>query len=325
MAPDTSNGDLRIVTLIPSATEIVCALGFQDNLVGRSHECDFPPAVDSLPAVSESKFDAGGTSAEIDRNLRAIVAEGLSVYRVDPEALAALKPDVIVTQAHCEVCAVSLADVEAAVCEMVDSRPAIVSLEPVSLGEVWTGIEQVAAALGATRQGSELTARLRGRMDGIRMKVDKYVRARPRVLGIEWIAPLMASGNWMPELMAMAGAEELFATAGAKSPWIEWADVQAAGPDVILVKPCGFERDRARGAMDTLTALPGWSGVPAVRDGKVFICDGHHYFNRPGPRLAETLEIIAEILHPEIFAFGHEGRGWERFDAGDGEAKMPAA
>lgn len=315
----------RIVSLIPGATEIVCALGFGDDLVGRSHECDFPAGVGDLPAVSESKFVSTGTSREVDASLRTIVEEGLSVYRVDAERLAALKPDVIVTQAHCAVCAVSLADVEAAVCEMVAGRPRIVSLEPASLGDVWAGMLDVADALDARRRGEELVASLKGRMDGIRMKAGKFGTARPRVAGIEWIEPLMAAGNWMPELMAMAGAEELFATAGEKSPWIEWADLAAADPDTILVKPCGFEMDRTLAEMPALAGLPGWPDLRAVRDGRVFVCDGHNYFNRPGPRLVETLEIVAEILHPRIFSFGHEGQGWMRFDGSAQAASMPAA
>lgn len=321
----TASDGPRIVSLIPSATEIVSALGFGGNLVGRSHECDFPPEVETLPAVSESKFVSSGTSREVDASLRAVVSEGLSVYRVDPEKLAAMAPDVIVTQAHCEVCAVSLADVEAAVCEMVASRPKIVSLEPVSLKEVWAGMVEVAAALGARQQGEELAASLQGRMDGIRMKAGKFARSRPKVLGIEWIEPLMAGGNWMPELMAMAGADELFATAGAKSPWIEWDDVRAAAPDVVLVKPCGFDLARTLGEMRALTALDGWQELPAVKAGRVFVCDGHNYFNRPGPRLVETLEILDEMLHPDLFDFSHEGSGWVRFDGSPEAAKMPAA
>lgn len=315
----------RIVSLIPSATEIVCALGFGDNLVGRSHECDFPAGAADLPLVSDSKFVSTGTSREVDASLRTIVEEGLSVYRVDADKLASLQPDIIVTQAHCEVCAVSLADVEAAVCNMVSSRPRIISLEPASLADVWSGMIDIATALDARRRGEELVAGLKGRMDGIRMKAAKFGTPRQRVAGIEWIEPLMAAGNWMPELMAMAGAEELFATAGEKSPWIEWTDLMAADPDTILVKPCGFEMDRTLAEMPALTGLAGWPDLRAVKDERIFVCDGHNFFNRPGPRLVDTLEIVAEILHPQIFGFGHEGTGWKRFDASAQAAKMPAA
>ncbi len=305
----------RVISLIPSATEIICALGFQDQLVGRSHECDFPAGVDALPALSEAKFDPRGTSDDINRRVLDVVQEGLSVYRVDGALLNELGPDVIVTQSHCEVCAVSLKELESAVCEFLDTRPAIVSLEPNTLADVWEDILRVADALGVAERGRELVAGLRARLDGIRLKVDKFAGRRPRVVGIEWIEPLMAGGNWMPQLIDIGGGQELFGKTGEHSPWITWEAMREADPDVILLQPCGFDIPRSQADMPAIAGLPGWPSLAAVQAGQVYICDGHQYFSRPGPRLVETVEIIAEILHPELFDFGHEGTGWVRWQA----------
>jgi iron complex transport system substrate-binding protein len=302
---------LRVVSLLPSATEIVAALGFADRLVGRSHECDFPAAVAHLPALTSSKLDAEGTSYAIDQRLRGIVQEGLAVYRVDGERLRALAPDVIVTQDQCEVCAVSLKDVETAVCAWTDHAARIVSLSPAALGDVWADLARVAAALGAPERGESLVGALEARVAAI-AACASAAPDRPRVACVEWIEPLMAAGNWMPELVTLAGGVNLFGEAGRHSPWLDWADLRAADPDVILVAPCGFDIARGRRDLPALEALPGWSGLRAVRAGRVCIADGNQYFNRPGPRLVESLEILAEILHPAECRYGHEGAGWVR-------------
>jgi iron complex transport system substrate-binding protein len=279
----------RIVTLLPSATEIVCALGFEDQLVGRSHECDFPPEVVRVPALTEAKFNPEGTSAQIDQRVKKIVGDALSVYRVDAARLRDLRPDVIVTQSQCEVCAVSERDVEAAVAEWLGVRPKIVS----------------------PARGTELVKRLRARLAAIKEK-GRQASERPSVATIEWIDPLMAAGNWMPTLVEMAGGVNLFGKAGEHSPWMKFEDLAAKDPDVILILPCGFDMDRAAQDLPALTTHPDWNGLPAVRARRVFMADGNQYFNRPGPRIAESLEILAEILHPELFRFGHEGTGWRR-------------
>lgn len=300
----------RIVSLIASSTEIVCALGFEDWLVGRSHECDFPATVSRLPVLTSPKLPADGTSYEIDQKLKAILQEGLSVYRVDAERLKSLKPDILLTQTQCEVCAVSLKDVEQALCGWVDSRPRIVSLEPNRLSDVWDDIGRVAGALGAQDRGVELVARLQERVKSIQGRSGAAAR-RPTAACIEWIEPLMAAGNWMPELIDLAGGTNLFGEAGKHSPWMRFEELCAKNPDFILVLPCGWGMDRARREMPALTRRPQWRNLRAVKEGRVCLLDGHQYFNRPGPRLAESLEILAEILHPEIFSFGHKGFGWE--------------
>ena len=301
----------RIVSLIASATEIVCALGFENHLVGRSHECDFPENVKRLPVCTQPKFDPDGTSYEIDQRVKAIVQEGLSVYRVDGAKLRELEPDIIVTQSHCEVCAVSLREVERAVCAWLSTCPRLVSLAPNALADVWTSIEQVADALQVSERGGEVIGRLQERMKTLAERT-RGLAAWPTVACIEWIDPLMAVGNWMPELIEMAGGVNLFGVAGAHSPWMTWEELCSADSDVLIVVPCGFDIARTRREMSLLTSKPEWPRLSAVRSGRVFLADGNQYFNRPGPRLVESLEILAEVLHPATFEFGHEGTGWQR-------------
>jgi iron complex transport system substrate-binding protein len=304
----------RIVSLIASSTEILCALGFEAQLVGRSHECDHPASVRRLAACTEPKFDIRLPSAAIDGRVRALVEEALSVYRVDAVKLRELRPDVIVTQTQCEVCAVSERDVECALSEWIESRPRIVSLTAERLDGVWADIHHVAEALGARERGMELVAALSTRMQGIAQKAASQPR-RPRVACIEWIEPLMASGNWMPELVALAAGVNLFTAPGHHSPQLDWADLVAADPDVIVVLPCGFDLERTASEMPALARRSGWRELRAVREGQVFLADGNAYFNRPGPRLVESLEILTEILHGQVLGFGHAGHAWRRFDA----------
>ena len=299
----------RVISLIASATEIVCALGFERQLVGRSHECDYPPSVAGLPVCSASKVEVGAASRDIDDQVRGIVADGLSVYRVDAAVLDRLAPTVIVTQTQCEVCAVSLKDVEAAVCEIVGSRPRIVSLEPMSLGDVWNDIRAVAAALGDPPRGDDLVTRLDGRLAAVRAAALSG-STRPSMACIEWIDPLMSAGNWTPELVERAGGLDPFGEAGKHSGYLRIDDLAAADPDVVVIAPCGFDIERSCREMPPLVAHPSWRQLSAVRAGRVAIADGNQYFNRPGPRVVETAEILAEILHAGRCDFGHRGRGW---------------
>ena len=303
---------MRIVSLLPSATEIVCALGFEHALVGRSHECDFPPAVTHLPSLTSPKFNPEGSSAEVNQRVLTILRDALAVYRVDADRLRDLQPDVIVTQSQCDVCAVSMRDVEDAVAQWVGIRPRIVSLAPYALADIFADIERVAKDLRA-EHGLEVTQCLKSRMDAIARQA-QATESRPRVAIIEWIDPLMAAGNWMPELVAMAGGDNLFGRAGEHSPWMRFSELAAADPEVILITPCGFDMNRTLAELPVLTRNPEWLRLQAVRQHKVFAADGNQYFNRPGPRIADSLEILAEILHPESFSFGHEGYGWRRLE-----------
>ncbi len=306
---------MRIVSLIPSATEIVCALGFQDALVGRSHECDYPAGVAALPVVTKPRFDPTGTSREIDERVKTLAvsspaADALGVYEVLTEVLRELRPTHIVTQTQCEVCAVSLRDVERAVAEMTGFDATIVSLQPNSLDDVWADFRRTGAALGDAAAGEDLAARVRDRIEAVR----RLVASRPRVgvAGIEWADPLMAFGNWTPTLIEAAGGRCLLGRAGEHSPWVSMDDLIRADADAIVVAPCGFDLARSKQDLAVLAAEPAWRKQRAVISGRVSVADGNQYFNRPGPRLADTVEMLAEMLHPELVSFGHEGRAWER-------------
>lgn len=304
----------RIVSLLPSLTEIVCALGLEERLVGRSHECDFPPSVARLPACTEPRFEPEGTSRQIDDRVKALVRDGLSVYRVDPERLRALAPDAILTQDHCQVCAASLADVEEAVAAWLGQRPRLVSVRPVTLGDVFQDVQAIAAALGVAAGGRALVSALTDRVSALGEAAGR-LGSRPRVACLEWLDPLMGAGNWMPELVAIAGGKPVFGSAGEHSPWLSFDELAAADPEVIVVVPCGFDLSRTRRELHLLTGRAGFEQLAAAKAGRVFLVDGHQYMNRPGPRLVESLEILAEILHPEHFVFGHAGRGFERLAA----------
>lgn len=299
----------RIISLLPSATEIVAALGFADHLVGRSHECDFPKGVGTLPVCSSTKVPVDGTSSEIDERVKEIVAEGLSVYRVDADRLRELQPTVIITQTQCAVCAVTPRDLEQALGSWMGLRPALISLEPNNLDDVWNDIRRVGKALDVSTPAEALIDSLTKRLAAIREKA-RDIQWRPSVAAIEWLEPLMAGGNWMPELIEIAGGRSLFAKAGEHSPWLDWASLIEADPDVILLLPCGFKIARTVADLNLLTENPAWPNLRAVTNGRVYLIDGHHFFNRPGPRLVESAEIVAEILHPDVFHFGHRGTGW---------------
>jgi iron complex transport system substrate-binding protein len=300
----------RIVSLLPAATEIVHALGKGDHLVGRSHECDYPPEVASLPACTSSKLTLDGTSYDIEQRVKAILQEGLSIYRVDAAQLDALRPDVIITQEQCAVCAANLEDLESAVCEMVTSRPAIVSLNPSTLDSIFADVRAVAEGIAVPERGIRLVDEMRAKMAALTESIAADA-STPVVGTIEWMDPMMTGGNWMPELVEMAGGTSAFGTAGQHSPWLAWKSFSAADPDVIVVLPCGYGLAQTRSEIGELTSLPGWESLSAVRDGRVFLTDGHQFFNRPGPRIVQSLQILIEILHPEANPSMHCGTGWE--------------
>jgi iron complex transport system substrate-binding protein len=299
----------RIVSLIASATEIVHAVGCGDQLVGRSHECDYPESVKELPVCTTPRINVHADSGTIDSDIKAAVRDGLSIYHVDAARLRELKPDVIVTQMQCEVCAVSERDVELALGDWVGARPRVVSLSPNALDDVWADIVAVADALDVPERGLQVAAELRQRISAIACTA-RSLPTPPTVACIEWIDPLMAAGNWVPELVEMAGGVNLFGEAGKHSPWMTWEQLVAADPDAIALMPCGFDIGRTMQDVPLLASRPEWPTLRAVQIGRVFVCDGNQYFNRPGPRLVESLEILAEMLHPEEFRIGHEGTGW---------------
>jgi iron complex transport system substrate-binding protein len=326
----------RIISLIASATEIVYALGCGDWLVGRSHECDFPPEVTTLPVCSAARIDVHADSREIDRQVKSALADKGGVYRLESAQLEDLRPTVVLTQQQCEVCAVSLADVESAVCEFHGDRPQVVSLQPNSLSDVWEDFRRVGEALGVAERAEALIEHCRARLDALRspgnafpgsltfsaeMRRDPGIGApipmgrpglpqRPRVACLEWIEPLMAAGNWVPELVEIAGGVNLFGLAGQHSPWMTWAELVNADPDIIVLMPCGFDIPRTAAELHWLTDRPEWPTLAAVRNHRVYVTDGNQYFNRPGPRLMESAEILAEIFYPGQVNYGHRDAGW---------------
>jgi len=302
----------RIISLLPAATEIVCALGLEQNLVGRSHECDFPESVKSLPVCSEANFADDLSSLEIDIKVKEILTEALSIYTVKRDVIKELAPDIVITQAQCEVCAVSLKDVEEALDNYLDKESRIVSLQPNKLDDIFEDIKTVAQALDVPDAGNILIEDLQERVDIIRHKL-KYVESRPTVACIEWLEPLMVSGNWIPEVVSTAGGSSILAEAGKHSPFVKWENIQQANPDVIVVMPCGFSIERTMKEMNILLELPGFAELSAVKNNRLYITDGNQYFNRPGPRIVDSIEIIAEIVHPKLFNFGYEGNGWIKF------------
>ena len=303
----------RIVSLIASATEIVHALGMGDCMVARSHECDFPSSVLSLPVCTSPKFAVSGNSREIDTLVKGTLQTALSVYEVDEELLERLQPSLIVTQSQCDVCAVSLRDVEAALSRHLTCRPQIVSLQPNALADIWNDIRSVASALDIAVTGEQLVAKLNRHLNAIAVRALASHR-RPTVACLEWIEPLMAGGNWVPELVEMAGGINLFGVAGKHSPWLDWNELCRRDPDCLVVMPCGFDLDRTEKEMYWLAERREWKSLHAVKSGQVYLTDGNQYFNRPGPRVVETLQILAEILHPEHFPPEFEGTGWKRFE-----------
>jgi iron complex transport system substrate-binding protein len=302
---------LRLVSLIASASEIIHALGLTPYQVGRSHECDYPDEIVSLPICTRPSFPITGNSAEIDRLVKERLASALSVYEVFEDVLETLQPTHIVTQTQCRVCAVSLEDVERALTGSVTSRPKLVALEPNSLEDIWSDIRRVADACGVAATGEEMVFSYQDRMRQISVDARSAAR-KPRVACIEWHEPLMAAGNWVPELIDLAGAENLFGRAGLHSPWMTWDELIASDPDVIITMPCGFDLKRTHSEMYWLTDNPNWPKLRAVQDGEVYLTDGNQYMNRPGPRVVESLQILAEILHPDQFEPELQGVGWQR-------------
>jgi iron complex transport system substrate-binding protein len=290
----------RIVSLLPSATEICFALGLGDRVVGVSHECDFPAAARGRPVLTAPKLDPHATSAEIDRQVRALVTDGLSVYRVDEALLKSLRPDLIVTQDVCEVCAVSLADVREAACRALGAETQVLALSPATLTDVLDDIHRVGRAAGCEATATGLVAELRTRLDALRAATADL--PRPRVLALEWLDPPMVAGHWTPEVIRIAGGDPVLGHDGAPTGPVAWEQIAAAAPEILLVVPCGFPVAQSLRELPALLARPEVAALPAVRANRVAVADGNAYFNRPGPRLVESAEIAAAAIHPARFA-----------------------
>jgi iron complex transport system substrate-binding protein len=264
------------------------ALSAIDLLVGRSHECDHPESVRSLPACTRPLIDVDVDSREIDRQVRDSARNAISIYEVFDDVLERLQPTHILTQVQCDVCAVSLRDVEQSIAARLQSRPKLVALNPCSLADIWDDFRHVAEAAGISAE--PVIERLCARMRPVPRT------HRPTIACIEWIEPLMAAGNWTPELIDLAGGEDVFGTTGIHSPWITWEQLLVRDPEIIIVAPCGFDLERTRSEMHWITERPEFGNLRAVRTGSLFLADGNQYFNRPGPRVVETFEIVKNII-----------------------------
>ena len=324
----------RIVSLLPGATEIVCGLGLGENLVGISHECDFPAEVRRLPRLTSSRINSAAGSVAIDQQVRSRLETSAALYQLDADLLATLAPDVIVTQAQCDVCAVRLADVEAAVADRPQLRNTqLLSMQPASLGDVLTEIRRIGKATGREQRAEQWLNELNTRLEAVQSITQKFAPdpgpikykrhlaafpmrqdaacTFPRVACIEWTEPLMLAGNWVPKLIELAGGQNGLTQSGQHSPYVDWRTVVAYDPEVLVVAPCGFDLPRTLQELPSLFGLPGWSTLSAVKSGKVFAIDGNAYFNRCGPRLVDTVEILAHLFHPAYFAAKAE-EAWSR-------------
>jgi len=305
---------MRIVSLLPSSTEIVCLLGLEENLVGVSHECDFPPRVSKLPRVVRSDFDPAALSqAEIDEKVRAAMKAGRAVCEVDEALLASLSPDLVLTQELCDVCAVPLASATAAA-EKVACPPRVLSLHAHALDDVLRDIGRVGEATSTSETAARVVAELTARLDRVDQALAGISR-RPRVAALEWLDPLMASGHWVAEMIRRAGGEDFLGRDREPSVCVPWADFLRYAPETVLLMPCGFDVERSARDVSLLVSRTGWAALPAVAAGQIYAVHGGAYFNRPGPRLVDGVEILAEILHPEIFPRRRPKEDYRRLDA----------
>ena len=292
---------MKIVTLLPSATEIVCALGLEESLVGVTHECDYPPSVKSLPQVTRTLIPHDASSSEIDALVRERLQTQAALYTLDMPTLERLRPDLLVTQALCDVCAVAEAEVTEAACRL-PGRPQVLNLEPMSLEDVFTTLIMVGEATGTKEKAQEVVSNLRQRVQGVEARTQAIPQqARPRVAFLEWIDPIFNGGHWNPTLIAMAGGVDVLGNAGQPSRTMSWQQVLDSQPDVLFIACCGFTAERTLQDIPLLQQQPGWGDLPCVRSAQVYVTDGNAYFSRPGPRLVDGLEILAHTLHPTLF------------------------
>jgi iron complex transport system substrate-binding protein len=308
---------MRIVSLLPAATEWIAAFGAENDLVGRSHECDTPASVQEVPVVTKPTYESDGDSAAIDEAVQNQLQQGLSLYDVDLERLRALEPDLILTQAQCEVCAVSLPQLEDALADWSGYEPDILSMEPMTLKEVLDVALRIGRTIGRPEMAMQVIAAKERALQQLRNRMGLHRRTDPETLStvacVEWMEPLMTAGHWMPDLAEMAGGRAVLAEKGTPSQVVEWDEVRAADPDVLAILPCGFTLEETRRDLHYLTERDGWNDLQAVRNGRVVLLDGNAYFNRPGPRLYRSIELLAEAIHPDaVDAEALAIEPWER-------------
>lgn len=291
---------MRIVSLLPSATEILYALGLGDSVVGVTHECDYPPEAAKKPPLIRPRVDPHAAPAEIDRQVRDLVERGESIYAVDAELLASLAPDLVVTQDLCHVCAASPDDLATALTRF-SQRPRVLTLTPHSLDDVWQDVIRVGEATGTTFAAKTLAAERKSLVQRVECAT-RTIAGRPRVLCLEWLDPFYVGGHWVPELVAKAGGEDVLGRAGLPSFTVSVDQVAASAADIVLVMQCGYDAARNAAEFRTTRLPPSWSELPAFQQRRVFAVDANSYFSRPGPRLAEGVQILAQLFHPDLFA-----------------------
>jgi iron complex transport system substrate-binding protein len=290
----------RIVSLLPAATEIAAALGLIDNVVGVSHECDFPEEADARPRVTRCPVhNAGLTSKEVDEWVRHALRENGTIYTIDEPLLRKLRPDVILTQKLCDVCAVGYGTV-ARLAETLPDPPQVVNLEPSGLRDIFDDIRRVAEACGVSERANEVIAKLSARVEAVRARAAQIAH-RPRCFLMEWVDPPFCSGHWGPELVEIAGGHDPLGRKHQPSARIEWQEVLDAQPEIIVLALCGYDVDLARRDYELLRRFPGFDSITAARNGEVYLINASAYFARPGPRIVDSLEILAGILHPKEF------------------------
>ncbi|MEE9285879.1 MAG: cobalamin-binding protein [Dehalococcoidia bacterium] len=304
---------MRICSLLPSATEIVFALDLGDRLVGVTHECDYPEGVERLPTVTRSVVDhTGSSSSEIHTHVAESLHSGSSIYALDQELLARLDPELILTQELCDVCAVSYDEVRKAV-RVLPGQRRVLSLEPMDLGGILEAIRQVGELAGVPGRAGEVVRDLRRRIERVGSTA-AGVPDRPRVFAMEWLDPPFMGGHWVPEMVRLAGGTDGLGRQGHPSRRIEWEEIAAYDPEVVVLMPCGYSLARTLGDLRQVSFPAEWHGLSAVRSGRVYAVNGSAYFNRPGPRIVDGLEILAEILHPERFPREKPPDAWRRVE-----------
>jgi iron complex transport system substrate-binding protein len=311
---------MRIVSLLPSATEIVCALGLTDSLVGISHDCDYPREISGTAVLSEAIVTTDLPSGVIDATIRGHLHKGKSVYHLDERQLTSLQPDLILTQELCAVCAPSYTLVKQAA-RLLEAQTRLVSLEPESLAGILDNILLVGDLTGRAAEAAALVDQLRARIERVREGVTG--RPRPRVACIEWLDPLFVAGHWVPEMVALAGGMDVLGRGGEPSFVVPWQTIIDSEPDVIVLMPCGFTVPRTRQEVYLLTERKGWSNVRAVHAGQVYLTDASAYFNRPGPRIVTGVEILARILHPQVASAYLPADVYERLEHARVELPLP--
>jgi iron complex transport system substrate-binding protein len=292
---------MKIVSLLPSSTEIVCQLGLSDKLVGISHECDYPNSIAHLPRLTSSRVDYSGKSDSIHQSVMELLKTSVSVYDLNLELLAELNPDFIITQDLCDVCAVSFDQVQTACNDYLDSNAKIISLKPKTLENIWSDIDQVAKELNVVPAGSNFRIQVDQRIEFIQNKIEQTKIPKKQIITIEWLDPIMAGGMWVPEMIEIAGGEALLVKKGDLALTLDYSALENIDPEVVMIKPCGFKLDQTIRELDVIRKNIPWKKWRAYKNNKMFLVDGNAYFNRPGPRIVDSIEILAYCSFPELF------------------------